>query len=129
MTASITGRCATARGHRYVKQLLSHFHLDAEPDAEGRVTTTFGDVELHCRIEPDAIHVDLAADSTDRVLHIAAVVEKHLVRFGTRDELVIEWSGELGPTYVSQRDVIYAAIAEMKAQRIAQAEADAEEQH
>jgi hypothetical protein len=51
----------------------------------------------------DALDIRLAA-RPDRVAAMEDVVGRHLVRFGTRDELVVQWSRADGTPDTSQRN-------------------------
>ncbi|MET8903423.1 Ldh family oxidoreductase [Streptomyces sp. NPDC004538] len=102
--ARSTARVATERPHRYAKQLVSHLGRRAETTwdeerGEGRLlfqdgvgTLTAGDGALLLTVEAEG-------GSLER---LETVVGRHLVRFGTKDELVVEWlrdGGEPGGTY------------------------------
>ena len=96
MTDSVHADVATDRPDRYGKQLVSHLGRKngGEWSAEsgsgwinlngGKVTVTTDEGVLHLRVEG-------ATDDLDR---LADVVERHLVRFGERDELAVQWRGQ-----------------------------------
>lgn len=96
----------TARPERYGKQLASHFSRKVEaewdevasegvisfPAQEGageqtRCSLAAGEGVLHMRVTGTA----------DAVERIERVVGTHLVRFGTRDALVVQWQRDDGP--------------------------------
>lgn len=96
----------TARPERYGKQLASHFSRKVEaswddtaregaitfpaPEGAGEGTTcslAAGEEVLHMRI-------DGTADAVER---FERVVGTHLVRFGARDGLVVQWQRGDGP--------------------------------
>ncbi|MEZ0065848.1 hypothetical protein ABIA32_001848 [Streptacidiphilus sp. MAP12-20] len=86
-------RVVTDRPHRYAKQLASHLGRKVETNWDdetglgsltfsagtGAMTATSGALLLV--VEGDAEHLDRLED----------VVGRHLVRFGVKDELVVEW--------------------------------------
>ncbi|WOQ18596.1 DUF2218 domain-containing protein [Raineyella sp. W15-4] len=88
-----TATVATDRAARYGKQLVSHLTRRAAGDwdvesATGHLDFGEGRAELSCR--PDALVIELTA-SPDAVERLQDVVARHLVRFGARDELVVDW--------------------------------------
>ncbi|MGK4583230.1 DUF2218 domain-containing protein [Kitasatospora sp. HPMI-4] len=91
-------RVATDRPARYGKQLAAHMgrKIEAEWSEEtgrGRLVFPAGTATLVA--EPDALllTVEGAAESLPG---LEDVVGRHLVRFGTRDELVVEWRRDGG---------------------------------
>ncbi|MGW3289974.1 DUF2218 domain-containing protein [Streptomyces sp. NPDC001002] len=99
-------RVATDRPQRYAKQLASHLGRRSETSwdeekGEGRIVFQNGTGSLTAvegalllAVETDADHLDLLED----------VVGRHLVRFGTKDELVVEWRRDTGEPGTSQRN-------------------------
>ncbi|MFE2216685.1 DUF2218 domain-containing protein [Streptomyces canus] len=103
-------RVATDRPHRYAKQLASHLgrrsrttwdeesgegSLLFQNGGKGSLTATEGALLL--TLETESEHLDL----------LEGVVGSHLVRFGSKDELVVEWtrgSGESGTTQRKETD-------------------------
>lgn len=98
-------RVTTDRPHRYAKQLASHLgrrsKADWDQDAgEGRIvfegatgTLTATEGALLLSVEADAERLDLFED----------VMGRHLVRFGSKDELVVEWHRDTGEPGTTQR--------------------------
>ncbi|MEU6141875.1 DUF2218 domain-containing protein [Streptomyces sp. NPDC047081] len=98
-------RVSTDRPHRYAKQLASHLGRRSqtswdEEKGEGGIvfqngtgTLTATDGALLLAIDTDAGNLDLLED----------VVGRHLVRFGTKDELVVEWHRDNGEPGSVQR--------------------------
>ncbi|MEU3613729.1 DUF2218 domain-containing protein [Streptomyces sp. NPDC006872] len=98
-------RVATDRPHRYAKQLAAHLGRRAETVwdeekgvgritfAQGAGTLTAVDGALLLALETDTEHLDRLED----------VIGRHLVRFGTRDELVVEWRRDDGEPGSTQR--------------------------
>lgn len=101
MTSASTARVATSRPARYGKQLASHFsrklktdwdevegrgHLFFEGDAPGEVNMITGDDVLLLYLETEP----------EYVAELELVIARHLVHFGARDELRINWRREGG---------------------------------
>lgn len=99
-------RVVTDRPHRYAKQLASHLGRRSETSwddetGEGRLlfqnggtgSLTAVDGALLLAVEAEAEHLDLLED----------VVGRHLVRFGAKDELVVEWRRDTGEPGTTQR--------------------------
>ena len=99
-------RVATDRPHRYAKQLASHLgrrsrtswdedsgegSLLFQNGGKGSLTATEGALLL--TLETESEHLDL----------LEGVVGGHLVRFGSKDELVVEWTRDGGRPGTVQR--------------------------
>ncbi len=102
-----TARVATDRPARYGKQLASHLNRRAVgtwEDATDTGSIVFGEagnrVDMTC--EPDALVFALTA-APDDVALLEDVIGRHLVRFGTRDELVVSWTRADGSAGTEQR--------------------------
>lgn len=93
MTATSHAAVVTDRPERYAKQLLSHLGRKAEvrEGAEGSRLMIAGG---SCLVVPGARVLDLHAEAPDaEALSIVQdVVGRHLVRFGDKDELVVDWT-------------------------------------
>ena len=86
---------ATARPARYIKQLGSHMgrKLSTAELPDGlRLTFNrdgifrgYGDL----RETDGALIMEVRADSDEQAVHLAGVLDRHLVRFGERDELAV----------------------------------------
>jgi caffeoyl-CoA O-methyltransferase len=90
---SATAFVPTDRAARYVKQLVSHFshRIDTElTDDGGRVTFGVGTCTL--RSTDTGIVMDAVAESDEDLVQLEDVVARHLVRFGAKDELVVDWT-------------------------------------
>lgn len=91
-------RVATDRPGRYAKQLASHLgrkvtaHWDAEA---GRGELTFGAGTATLLAEPDALLLTVEGEAQS-LPQLEDVVGRHLVRFGGKDELVVEWQRDNG---------------------------------
>lgn len=89
---------ATERPERYLKQLISH--LGREVDAEqaedgcsGALTFSAGNCALAA--ETGTLRMTARAEDAERLAAVETVVAGHLVRFGERDALVVEWSSSV----------------------------------
>ncbi|HEY1178330.1 MAG TPA: DUF2218 domain-containing protein [Phytomonospora sp.] len=88
-------RVATDRASRYIKQLCSHFDKKADSewdDHKGRTVFEFGTCDYVA--EPDALTLRVEAADEALLGRTEFVVGDHLTRFGTRDELSVEWRRE-----------------------------------
>lgn len=111
MTISSTARVHTDRPGRYAKQLAGHFSRKIETrwdSDEGRGHLSFDREELRGEVDMIAgdgvllLQLESAPESLDR---LEAVVGKHLVRFATRDELIVEFKrpgGMVGSVWRSE---------------------------
>lgn len=96
-----TAHVRTESPGRYAKQLLSHlgrkaqaqtFPFDATEASEiigGKLVFADGDGVLEVGPGELTLHAD--ADTADGLAHVQDVLGRHLVRFGTRDELLVDW--------------------------------------
>lgn len=88
---------ATDRPARYIKQLGSHMgrKLGTAELPDGlRLTFNrdgifrgYGDL----RATDGALIMEVRADSDEQAVHLAGVLDRHLVRFGERDELTVNF--------------------------------------
>ncbi len=91
-------RVETDRAARYAKQLASHLgrkvtaHWDAET-ARGELTFGAGSATLLAEPQALLLTVEGPAESLPR---LEDVVGRHLVRFGSKDELVVQWHRDNG---------------------------------
>ncbi|GAA2245575.1 hypothetical protein GCM10010430_29330 [Kitasatospora cystarginea] len=95
---SATAQVATARPSRYIKQLVSHLGRKAiaELAVDGRAEITFAGRGT-CVLKPSGPHLELIATAGDleALAGIQDVVTRHLVRFATQEELVVDWTPPL----------------------------------
>lgn len=87
-----TARVATPKAVRYLKALCNHFDRKATAtydDVSGRIQFSFGDCEL--RAADDALLITVRAESDTMFTRVKDVVADHLVRFGNKEELVVNW--------------------------------------
>ena len=96
----------TARPERYAKQLASHFSRKVEATwddttREGAITFRAQDgagESTRCSLAAGEGVLHLRIDGTaDAVERIERVVGTHLVRFGARDGLAVQWQRGDGP--------------------------------
>ena len=93
LTSSAT--VAPAAPARYAKQLAAHLgrKLAAEPTATGyRLAFDAGRCDLVVDEPGATLTLNAAADDAGMLSRVENVVGSHLVRFGSRSELVVEWS-------------------------------------
>lgn len=86
---------ATARPERYLKQLVSHLgrNVDAEQSEDGQNgVLIFSSGNCALSAEPGRLRMVARAEDVERLAAVEDVVARHLVRFGERDQLVVEWS-------------------------------------
>jgi hypothetical protein len=96
----VTTRAAvlTSRSARYGKQLVSHLSRRSEGEwsEAGTGWVAFGAGRLTLTTDEAALHLNLVADDPQDLARLEDVVGRHLVRFGTRDELRVTWEREDG---------------------------------
>jgi hypothetical protein len=99
-------RVSTDRPNRYGKQLAAHFgrKLTTEWSEEaGRGSLAFSAGTASLTAEPGALLLTVEGEA-DNLPALEDVVGRHLVRFGTRDELVVEWLRDGGEPGTVQRN-------------------------
>jgi uncharacterized protein len=99
-------RVVTDRPHRYAKQLAAHLGRKVESswdEETGRGALAFGLGSATLAAEPGVLllAVEGEAGNLDR---LEDVVGRHLVRFGSKDELVAEWHRDNGLPGTVQRN-------------------------
>ncbi|MBV9022943.1 MAG: DUF2218 domain-containing protein [Streptomycetaceae bacterium] len=102
-------RVVTDRPHRYAKQLASHLGRRvqtewSEETGTGRLDFPSGTGTLTA--EPGALLLTVESDA-EHLERLEDVVGSHLVRFGAKDELLVEWhrdNGELGLLHRNEAD-------------------------
>lgn len=83
---------STEKGLRYMKALCNHFDRKAEAsysDTTGHVKFEFGECDF--KVTDSAIHIDIKAETPALLERTKHVVGDHLVRFGKKDELTVDW--------------------------------------
>jgi hypothetical protein len=89
----------TDRPERYLKQLISHLgtQIDAEKSEDGHSgTLIFSAGSCALTAEPGKLHMTARAQDPERLAAVEDVVARHLVRFGEKEALAVEWSGAVG---------------------------------
>jgi uncharacterized protein len=108
MTPSLTISSATVttdRPQRYGKQLVSHLSRRVtgewdEASASGQLTFPSGRADLSCTPTTLVLRLEVPAGDLDRM---EDVLGRHLVRFGARDELLVQWIRQGGAAGTLQR--------------------------
>jgi uncharacterized protein len=93
MTLSSEALVATDRPERYGSQLTKHFGNKIEAswaDGSGTVKFDAGEAVLHA--EDGILRMRVNAADQESLQRLEQVVGSHLVRFGQRDELQVEWN-------------------------------------
>jgi hypothetical protein len=105
-TASVA-EVATERPARYGRQLVSHLgrkaggEWSAEHDT-GWITLGEGRAEVSCT--PGVLHLQVSIPAhPEQLPRLEDVVGRHLVRFGSKDELVVTWTRADGSVGSTQR--------------------------
>ncbi|MFC1419187.1 DUF2218 domain-containing protein [Streptacidiphilus cavernicola] len=99
-------RVSTDRPHRYAKQLAAHLGRKVESswDEEtglGSVSFAMGTATLTAA--PGALLLAVEGEE-ENLPNLESVVGRHLVRFGSKDELVAEWHRDNGEPGSVQRN-------------------------
>ncbi len=85
------GTASTGHASLYLKKLCRHFShkVDTEfDDHQGTIRFSFGT----CELTADATRLQLHCQAaTDQMATLRDVIERHLVRFATRDTLTVSW--------------------------------------
>jgi caffeoyl-CoA O-methyltransferase len=90
---SATAFVSTPRPQRYIKQLVSHFGNKVSTqitDQGGSLEFDFGICDL--RAVPEGIELVGTAADEAQLETLKDVVARHLLRFGTNDELAVSWT-------------------------------------
>ena len=92
VTLTAHAAVATDRADRYAKQLVSHLGRKAEVREERDGSRlVIGDGS--CLVAPGSGVLDLRAEapSAEALTVVQDVIGRHLVRFGEKDGLVVDW--------------------------------------
>ena len=103
MTTS-TADVRTDRPGRYGKQLVSHLSRHSvgewsDESQSGSISFDAGRATL--RSSDGVLHLEVEGDDIAR---LEDVVGRHLVRFGAKDELVVQWTRDDGAAGTQQRN-------------------------
>lgn len=104
-TRNSVAEVRTDRPGRYAKQLVSHLSRRSEgswDESAGTGEIVFAAAHLDLRSAERALVLELTAPP-ESLNQMEAVVGRHLVRFGTRDELVVSWQRADGTPGTEQR--------------------------
>lgn len=107
MNPTSTAAVATARPERYAKQLVAHMSRKVPAtwdEATGTGSVSFPTAELTLVRGGDALLLGLRAEPAE-LDRWEDVVGRHLVRFGTRDELIVSWHRADGTAGTTQRNL------------------------
>ena len=93
-----TAIVATDAPARYAKQLLAHLgrkntveQVEGDPDG-GRLIFAYGSATLHAAA--DQLVMNAIAVDAESLARVEDVLARHLLRFGSRRELVVTWKRE-----------------------------------
>lgn len=95
-TATVsTASVATTRARRYGKQLVSHLGRRSvgswnEETDNGELDMSGGAAHVTLTSTPEALLLEISSTEDD-IATYEDVVGRHLVRFGQRDELHVDW--------------------------------------
>jgi catechol 2,3-dioxygenase len=92
---------ATDRPSPYLLQLAKHFRhkLDvAFDEREATIPFAFGRAELHAKPDENVLVIEAVAATPAELERVEQVTGSHLVRFGRRHELAVEWTRQEAPT-------------------------------
>lgn len=99
-----TASAATERPGRYAKQLAAHLsrRLTTSWDEDsGRGSVELGDGRAELTAVDGALDLRIESDDLDR---FEDVLGRHLVRFGKKDELIVQWTRDDGTPGTSYRN-------------------------
>lgn len=104
MTTYSAAEVATERPGRYAKQLVAHMSRRnggewSDVDERGWIQLGAGRAELSC--EPATLHLRVEGE-TAALPQLEDAIGRHLVRFGTKDELVVRWTRSDGTAGTEQ---------------------------
>lgn len=87
-------RVETARGGRYMKQLLKHFSHKTQAEwTDERGSVTLGDFgSCTLTVAPDALLLRAESTNEEGLRRVERVVGSHLERFATHDALTVDWT-------------------------------------
>lgn len=101
-----TASVATDRPGRYAKQLAAHLSrrlTTSWDEAAGRGWVELGDGRADLVATDGALELRIDCGSAE-LARFEDVLGRHLVRFGTKDELIVEWTRDDGTPGTSYRN-------------------------
>lgn len=94
MSQSSNGSAATRNGSRYLQQLCKHWSHKGEveftPEA-GTIAFPNGN-SLTLKAHSDSLNMQVTVPDDVDLAHFQDVVDRHIIRFAFREDLVINWS-------------------------------------
>jgi hypothetical protein len=106
MTTS-TATVATERPGRYAKQLTSHLARRLETSWDGDTGTgwvVLGEGRAELTAAGAALQMNIESPDAEQLARFEDVIGRHLVRFGTKDELIVQWVRDDGTPGTSYRN-------------------------
>ncbi|MGX9350808.1 DUF2218 domain-containing protein [Shimia sp. W99] len=94
MTQSAFAIASTPNAGKYLQQLCKHWSHKAETSftpEKGTVTFDSGNT-LSMRADAEQLSLSVTVPETGDLAHFKDVVDRHLLRFAFREELVIDWA-------------------------------------
>ncbi|MFV0632848.1 DUF2218 domain-containing protein [Demequina sp.] len=124
---SITGRARTERAARFAKQLASHLGNTLPIVSDGPVHRVEYKGVVGTVTETDtSLELSIIAPAAPLLFGAMRTLERHLVRFGEREGVTVEWDDPA--TDAAYRSAI-AAQAQQQAQEQAPGQAQEHDQH
>jgi uncharacterized protein len=112
--ATSTAQVVTDRPGRYAKQLVSHLTRRATgewSDEAGRGRIEFSEGAGRAELVAGDGVLELSVEGTD-LDRLEDVIGRHLVRFGSKDELIVNWQRGDGSPGTQQRNAGDPAVEE-----------------
>lgn len=82
----------TKEGAMYIGKLCRHFRHKIEANYEGNTGIAHFPAGIcHMRAESDALIFDVEAENAEGLEKIQGALDRHLIKFAFREELVIDW--------------------------------------
>ncbi len=102
-----TASVATDRPGRYAKQLASHLSrrvTTSWDDDSGRGWVELGDGRADLTAVDGALDMRIESNDAGDIARFEDVLGRHLVRFGKKDELIVQWTRDDGTPGTSYRN-------------------------
>ena len=88
-------RVRTDKASSYLQQLCKHFgHKIPATFDEAKGQLTFPSGECRLTAEPGLLVIEVETPDPAQIAQLADVIERHLLRFAFREELVLDWQAE-----------------------------------
>jgi hypothetical protein len=85
-------RIKTTEGAIYIGKLCRHFKHKIEANYEGNTGVAHFPAGIcHMLAEPDTLIFEVDAHSEEGMQRIQGTIDRHLIKFAFREELVIQW--------------------------------------